>query len=70
MTVKEIIKVIKNARSISIGFGDRAIAINQDDALMIDVYGDYVVDAITIDEARDCELNVAMMPVKERSNVT
>lgn len=65
MTVKEVIKVIKNARSLSIGFGDRAIHISQDDDLMIDVYGDYVVDAITIDEARDCELNIAMRPVKE-----
>lgn len=65
MTVKDVIKVIKNARRLTIGFGDRAIAIDQDDALMIDVYGDYVVDAIRIDEARDCEIDVAMRPVKE-----
>ncbi len=65
MTVKEVIKVLKNVKRIAIGFGDRAIPIEPDDVLMVGVYGDYVIDAITVVDSGECELNVAMRPVKE-----
>lgn len=64
MTVKEAIKVLKKTKQIIIGFGDRAIPIEQDDELMVDVYGDYVIDTITFVDSGECELNVAMCPVK------
>lgn len=68
MTVREVIKVLRNVERISIGFGDRAIRIDQDDALMIGVYGDYVVDTIHPDAAGEVEIGVAMIPVKEVAN--
>lgn len=64
MTVKEVIGVLRNARSIAIGFADRAIPIDQDDVLMVSVYGDYVVDSIRYDEAGQVEIGIAMIPVK------
>lgn len=67
MIVKEVVKLLRNVERIAIGFGDRAIRIDHDDELMIGVYGDYVIDAITFDDG-ECELNVAMKPVKEGDN--
>lgn len=67
MTVKDVVKLLRGAKRISIGFGDRGIHIEQNDSLMIDVYGDYVIDAITIVEDGECELSVAMKPIKRDS---
>lgn len=65
MTVREVIKVLRNTERIAIGFGDRAIRIDHDDDLMIGVYGDYAVDTIRYCDAGEVEIGVAMVPVKE-----
>lgn len=65
MIVKEVIKVLKKAEVISIGFGDQAHRIDRNDSLMLSVYGDYVVDCIVTDDGKVYELNIAMRPVKE-----
>lgn len=65
MTVKEVIKVLKEAEVISIGFGDQAIRIGSDDSMMLGVFGDYVVDSILTDDGKTYELGIAMQPIKE-----
>jgi uncharacterized ubiquitin-like protein YukD len=64
MTVKEVIKLLKEAEVISIGLADQAIRIDSKDALMLNVFGDYVVDNILTDDGKIFELNVALLPVK------
>ncbi len=65
MTVKEIIKALKEAEKIAIGFGDQAIHVKSNDTLMLGVFGDYVVDSIYTDDGKYYELGIAMQPVKE-----
>ena len=65
MTAKEIIKLLRDAEVISIGFGDQAIRIDRNDSMMLSVFGDYVVDGILTDDGKTFELNIAMQPVKE-----
>lgn len=65
MTAKEIIKLLRGAEVISIGFGDQAIRIDHNDSMMLGVFGDYVVNSITTDDGKTYELNIAMQPVKE-----
>lgn len=65
MTAKEIIKLLRDAEVISIGFGDQAIRIDCNDAMMLSVFGDYVVDSILTDDGKTYELNIAMQPIKE-----
>ena len=64
MTVKEVIKLLKEAEVISIGLADQAFRIDSKDSTMLNVFGDYVVDNILTDDGKTYELNVAMLPVK------
>ncbi len=64
MTVKEVIKLLKEAEVISIGLADQAIRIDSKDSVMIKVFGDYVVDNILTDDGKTYELNVALVPMK------
>lgn len=65
MTVKEVAKLLKDAKRIGIGFGDRAVSIDPGDDLMLGVYGNYIVDAITTDDMGGYELNIALRYLKE-----
>lgn len=67
MTVKELIKALKEAETIAIGFGEQAIHINSGDALMLGVFGDYVVDSIYTDDGKYFELGIAMQPIKKEA---
>lgn len=64
MMVKQVITLLKDAEGISVGLGDQAIRINQHDSLMLDVFGDYVVDGIFTDDGKEYELSIAMKPIK------
>ena len=64
MTVKEVIRVLKEAEVISIGLGDQAIRIDSKDSMMLNVFGDYVIDNVLTDDGKTYELNIVMQPVK------
>ena len=67
MTVKEVVKVLKTAKTIALGWDGNAINFNKNDVLMMDAYGDYLVDnirAVGADEDAYYEVNIAMRPVK------
>lgn len=65
MTVKEVVKVLKHAKTIVLGYGANAVPFDQNDALMMDAYGDYVVDEIRSDDGGYYEVNIAVRPIKE-----
>ena len=64
MTVKEVVKALKTAKKIVIGYGDNAVPIEPNDTLMMDAYGCYIVDEIRGDSEGYYEVSIAMRPVK------
>ena len=63
MTVKEVVRLLKSAKSISLGYGDHAVEFDPRDTLAIEAYGEFVVDSIRcVDE--HYEVNILMRPVK------
>ena len=67
MTVKEVVRVLKTAKTISLGWDGCALQFDKDNPLMLDAYGNYVVDSIQAvgdDEDAYYEVNIAMKPVK------
>ena len=67
MTVKEVVSVLKTAKTISLGWDGCALQFDKDNPLMLDAYGNYVVDSIQAvgdDEDAYYEVNIAMKPVK------
>lgn len=63
MIVKEVVRLLKTAKSISLGYGDNAVKFNPNDALAVEAYGDFVVDEIRCEDGH-YEVNIAMRPVK------
>lgn len=63
MIVKEVIRLLKTANSISIAYGDNAIMFNPKDTLAVEAYGDFVVDEIRCEDGH-YEINIAMRPIK------
>lgn len=64
MTVKEATMVLKHAKKIVLGYGANAVPFDKNDALMMDAYGDYLVDEIRADEDGYYEVNIAVRPIK------
>lgn len=64
MTVKDAVKVLKHAKKIVLGYGANAVPFDRNDALMMDAYGDYLVDEIRADDGGYYEINIAMKPLK------
>lgn len=67
MTVKDAVSVLKGARTIALGWDGASITFDKSNLLMVDAYGDYIVDSIRAvgdDEEAYYEVNVAMRPVK------
>ena len=64
MTVKDVIKLLKGAETIAIGFGDQAIRIDFNDSMMLSVFSEYLVDSIVTDDGKYYEINIAMKPMK------
>lgn len=65
MTVKEVIKVLKTAKKIVLGYGSNAVPFDPNDRLMMDAYGCYIVDEIMGDGEGYYEVSIAMRPIKE-----
>ena len=64
MTVKEIVKVLKTAKKVAIGYGANIVPFDKDDPLVLDAYGEYVVDAVCAADEDYYEINICMRPVK------
>lgn len=65
MTVKDAIKVLKHAKEVSLTYSANAVPFDHHDALMVEAYGDYVVDEIRSDREEIYEISIMMRPVKE-----
>ena len=63
MIVKEVVRLLKSAKSISLGYGDHAVQFNPNDMLAIEAYGEFVVDSINCVDGH-YEVNIAMRPVR------
>jgi hypothetical protein len=67
MTVKEAVSVLKHAKTIALGWGESAIQFDKDNLLMVEAYGNFVVESIRSvgdDTEAYYEVNIAVMPVK------
>ena len=63
MTVKEVVRLLKTAKSISLGYGANAVQFDPRDTLVVEAYGDFVVDEIQCEDGH-YEVIIAMRPVK------
>jgi hypothetical protein len=64
MTVKEAISVLKDAKTIVLGYCSDSIPFNKDNPISMDAFGSYVVESIKGFEDDYYEINIAMRPVK------
>lgn len=64
MTVKDAVKVLKTAKKITIGYGANVIPCNVQDPLVLDAFGDYVVDSICGVSDDEYEIDLAIAPVR------
>lgn len=67
MTVKEILGVLKSAKTIALGWDGASVEFQPKNLLMLEAYGNFVVDSIQPvgdDEEGYFEINIAMRPVK------
>lgn len=65
MTVKEVVNVLKHAKTIVLGYDSNALPFDKNDPLMMDAYGGYLVDEIRADDDGYYEVNIAVRPIKE-----
>ena len=65
MTVKEVCAVLKTAKKIALAYGANAVDFDKDDLLMLDAYGNYIVDEIRGDADGYYEVSIAIRPMKE-----
>lgn len=68
MTVKEIVSVLKTAKTIVIGYGANAVTFDKNDPLVLDAYGNYLVDSVSASDEEYYEVNICMRPVKVGDN--
>ena len=64
MTVKEVVRLLKYAKSISLGYGDHAVKFDPQDMLAVEAYGEFSVDSINCEDGH-YEVNILMRPVRE-----
>lgn len=68
MTIKDAIRVLPDGSNIRIAYADISIDFERKDPLMLDAYGDYVIDELNaFPVTRDkvlFELVVAFRPIK------
>lgn len=65
MTVKEAVTVLKVAQKLVLCWDGSSYPLERTNALMMDAYGNYVVDNIQTIGDEQYEINIAMRPVKE-----
>ena len=68
MTVKDALKVLKQATNITLGYGANSIPCDVTDPFVWDAFGNYVVDCICGVGEDEYEIDILMQPVKEVAN--
>lgn len=63
MTVREVVSLLKTAKTITLGYGASAVPFDKLDMLQMDAYGDYIVHSIECTGDGYYEVNVLMRPV-------
>lgn len=67
MTVRDVVGILKTAKTIALCRDGSSYKLEKTNALMMDAYGNYVVDSIQAignEEEAYYEVNIAMHPVK------
>ena len=67
MTVKDAIRVLPDDEKIQIAYSGNAYAFHKQDPLMLDAYGNYLIDGIRafyINDKIEYELDIAIRPAK------
>lgn len=64
MNVRQAVSVLKKAKQIMLAWCGNSIPFDKDDLLMMDAYGNYIVDEIVATDGI-YEINIAVHPVKE-----
>lgn len=64
ITVKDAVAVLKSANKIVLGYGANAVSFDTGDPLVLDAYGDFLVDDIKGFNEGYYELNIVMRPVR------
>lgn len=65
MNVREVCGLLKDAKTIMLGYGDTAIPINANDYFMMDAFGSYTVEKIRSTGEEVYEVDLLLRPVKE-----
>ena len=65
MTVREVIGLLKTAKTIMLGYGASVVPFDKNDMLQMAAYGDYTVDSIIGRGDDYYEVSVLMRPFKE-----
>lgn len=68
MTVKDALKVLKQAKKITLGYGANVVLCDVNDPLVMHAFADYVVDEICGVGEDEYEIDIAVAPVKEVAN--
>ena len=64
MTVREAISVLKEPKTIVLGYASDSIPFNVHNPVCTDAFGDYVVESIWGDADDYYEINILMKPVR------
>lgn len=64
MTVREVVELLKTAKTITLGYGASAVPFDKNDMLQMEAYGDYIVHSIEACGDDYYEVSVLMRPVR------
>ena len=64
MTVREAIGVLRDPKTVILGYGSDSIPFNMHNPVCMDAFGDYLVESIMGDADDYYEINILMKPVK------
>lgn len=64
MTVREAISVLRDPKTIVLGYGSDSIPFNVYNPVCMDAFGDYIVESIWGDADNYYEVTIAMKPMK------
>lgn len=65
MKVSSILSILANAQDIYIDYGEEPTAYNPKDTIMVNAYGDYVVDRLYAIGENSFMIGLAVRPFKE-----
>lgn len=64
MTVREALNVFTDVQELRIGYGEGCTFFNPKDTIMVEAFGDYIVDRIYAVNRGSFEIDLAVRPIK------